>query len=427
MFISLVTFLLMGLPVSYVLGGLSVFFGLWVWGTSGLYIVATSALGETTSFILLAVPLFVLMANAMGESKIANNLFHLAYKWLGSMKGGLGISTIIASAILAAMVGVSSASAAAMGTIAIPAMKEKKYNNRIAAGSVAAGGALGVLIPPSALMIILGVMADLSVGQLFAGGFLPGLFLALLFMVWIWIDCALHPDHGPGIPKEERITFKEKLSLLGGLFFPLIIIIGVLGSIYTGIATPTEAGAVGAFLSLIATLISKQLTYNTMKNILIKTLRISCMVLWITIGAVSFTHILQVSGVSDWILEIATTVEVSRWVIFIGNMVLLIFLGCFIDPIGIIYITVPIFFPLMETLGFDPMWYAIIFVINMEMSYLTPPFGFNLFVVKGIAPNISMKEIYSGIFPFVICQVIGVAIFSAFPKLTLWLPSMLIG
>ena len=426
MFIALVVFLFLGLPVSFVLGGLSVFFGLWIWGPSGLYVIATTAFGETTSIFLLAIPLFVFMANALGESGIANDLFTLAFKWFGRVRGGLGMATIVVSAVLAAMVGVSSASTAAMGAIALPAMEEKKYDKSLAAGAVAAGGALGTLIPPSGLMIILGVMADLSVGQLFAGGVLPGIVLSLLFMGWIGIDCFLRPDHGPGISNEEHITWAEKFKFLTKLIFPVVIIVGVLGSIYAGIATPTEAGAIGALLSIIAVIIAKKFTYTAMKNILLSTLKISCMVLWITIGAVSFTHILQVSGVSAWILKVATTAEVSRWVIFAGIMIVILFLGCFIDPIGIIYITVPIFFPLVIALGFDPMWFAIIFIISMQIAYLTPPFGFSLFVVRGVAPDISMRELYRGVIPFVICQLVCIIVFILFPSLTLWLPLTII-
>lgn len=427
MFGLLAVFLFLGLPVAFVLGGLSVFFCLWVWGVDGLYIIATTAFGETTSFILLAVPLFVLMANALGESGIANDIFIVAHKWLGSLRGGLGMATIVASGVLAAMVGVSSASTATMGMIAIPAMKERKYHKELAAGAVAAGGALGVLIPPSALMIIVAIMADLSVGQLFAGGMLPGIILSLLFMGWIGIDCLLHPEHGPAVPEVERATWEEKFQLLSRLGFPVVIIAGVLGSIYSGVATPTEAGALGALLCLIATAIRKNLTYATMQNILLKTLKISCMILWITIGAVSFTHILQASGVSAWILQVATSAEVSRWAIFGGMMVSILILGCFIDPIGIVFITTPIFFPLITALGFDPLWYAIIFVINMESAYLTPPFGFNLFVIRGVAPDISMMELYRGIIPFVICQLIGITLFILLPAITLWLPSILRG
>lgn len=427
MFVSLIIFLFVGVPVSFVLGGLAVFLGLWIWGPSGLFIIASTAFGELTSFILLAVPLFVLMANALGESGIAKDLFNLAFKWFGGLRGGLGVATIVVAAILAAMVGVNTASTAVMALIAIPTLMEKGYDKKLSAGAVGAGGALGVLIPPSALMIILGVMADLSVGQLFAGGIMPGIVLSVIFTIYILVDCHLHPSHGPGVPEAERATWKEKFVLLRGLIFPILIIVGVLGSIYGGIATPTEAAGIGAFLSFIAVAAAKKLTFRVTKNILLSTLRTTCMVLWITVGAVAFTHILQASGVNAWLLEVVKGLEISPWVIYAVMQVILLFLGCFIDPIGIIYITSPIFFPIIVAVGFDPTWYAICFIISMQLAYITPPFGFNLFVIRGVAPEISMGDLYRGIAPFTICQAIGLVIFSAFPNFTMWLPRMLAG
>ncbi|MEW5913465.1 MAG: TRAP transporter large permease subunit [Thermodesulfobacteriota bacterium] len=427
LFSALLLALFLGLPVAFSCGGLATVACLFVWGPRGLYSIATTAYGEMTLFVFIAVPLFVLMAEVLSFSGIAEELFDLVYKWMGPFRGGLAIGTVIICAVFAAMVGVSTASAATMGLVALPPMLARGYSKQLVTGTIASGGALGILIPPSIIMIILGSVAELSIGQLFMGGMIPGIVLTLIFIGYIAVKSLLSPESAPALPHSERVGWGEKIRLLRRLLPPTVLVILVLGSIYSGICTPTEAAALGAFGSLVVAALMRRLTWTNFNHALQRTLTLTAMILWITIGAVSFTNIVNVTGISDWMREAIVGMELNRWVVLVGMQMTFFVLGCFLDPVGIILITTPLFLPLVVSLGFDPLWFGVLFVINMEMAYVTPPFGFNLFVLRGVVPpSVTMRDIYRGIIPFVGCQALCLAIMIVVPELVTWLPKVLI-
>jgi tripartite ATP-independent transporter DctM subunit len=294
-------------------------------------------------------------------------------------------------------------------------------------GTIAAGGALGILIPPSIIMIILGQTAELSIGQLFLGGMMPGIILTIIFILYILVRSILDPKAAPAIPKELCVNWIEKIRMLWSLLPPTLLVIVVLGSIYLGICTPTEAAAVGAFGALLITAFMKRISLDKFNHAMNRTLTMTCFILWITIGAASFTHMVTVLGISDLLCETISGLNLNRWIILTGIQFFIFFLGCFLDPVGIILITSPIFMPLVVSLGFDPLWFGVLFIINMEMAYVTPPFGFNLFVLRGVTPpNVTLEDIYKGIIPFVGCQVLCLIIMMIFPTLVTWLPYKLI-
>ena len=427
LFTSLLLILFLGLPVAFSCGGLATVACLFIWGPRGLYSIATTAYGEMTLFVFIAVPLFILMAEILSFSGIAEELFDLVYKWMGPFRGGLAVGTVVICAVFAAMVGVSTAAAATMGLVALPPMLARGYSKQLVTGTIAAGGALGILIPPSIIMIILGSVAEMSIGQLFMGGMVPGIILTVIFILYIGIKSLLSPDSAPALPPSERVGWGEKLSMLWRLLPPSSLVLLVLGSIYMGICTPTEAAAVGAFGSVVITIFMGRLTWAKLNHALHRTMLVTTMILWITVGAVSFTNIVNVTGISGWFQQAIVDLELNRWVVLFGMQFIFFVLGCFLDPVGIILITTPIFLPLIIALGFDPLWFGVLFIINMEMAYVTPPFGFNLFVLKGVVPpNVTMKDIYKGIMPFVGCQGLCLLIMIIFPELVTWLPKLLI-
>ena len=420
----LILFLILGLPVSFTLGGLAVMGVIYVWGTKGLYMLAQTAYAEGTSYILTAVPLFIFMANILRHSDLADELYNMVYAWMGRLPGGLAAGTVMICAIFAAMAGISSVATVSMGLIALPSMLKRGYGKDLATGCIAAGGALGILIPPSIIMIIYGTMAEVSIGKLFMGGLLPGIILAVIFCVYILVRCALNPSLGP--PVAERLSWGQKLRTVKGIILPGVLIVLVLGVIYTGAATPTEAAGVGALGSVLCALVHRKMTLRDFKAALVSTFSLTAMVLWIVTGAVAFTHVLAYAGVSDIIKEGLLSLHLSRWYVFIGIQLSFFVLGMFLDPAGIIMLTTPIFLPIIKELGFDPIWFGVIFTINMEMAYVTPPFGFNLFIMKAVVPpQISMGDIYRSIKPFVLLQALCLVIMTIFPQLVLYLPSIM--
>lgn len=427
LFGSLVVLLALGLPFVFALGGVAVIFAFFLWGPQSLYLFAITPFRATTSFILVAAPLFIFMGSMLERSGIADELYETMYRWIGHLRGGLAMGTVGICTLFAAMAGTSSAGTVTMGIVAIPAMLKRNYNKSITLGSVAAGGALGTLIPPSVMMIIYGVIAEESVGRMFMGGLFPGLVFSSLFITYIGMRCYLQPNMGPAVPPEERYRWREKLTSLKGTALPILLVVLVLGSIFLGIATPSEAAGVGAAGSLLVVFIHHKLTWSGLKEATYRSFRITAMVMWILIGAKCLTAVYIGIGAPELITEIVTRLPVSRWMILIGMQLSLFVMGMFLDPVGIIMLSVPIFVPIIKALGFDSLWFAILFICNMEMGFLTPPFGFNLFYLKGIVPKgITMGDIYRSVVFFVILQAVGLIIVMIFPQLVLWLPSMMI-
>ena len=426
LFGSLIGALALGIPLAFSLGGIAIIFSFFVWGPHSLYAFANLAKGTMHSILLIAIPLFIFMANILERSGIGDDLYELMYNLLSFLKGGLAAGTVVISTIFAAMSGVSGAATVTMGVIALPSMLKRGYDREIALGSISAGGALGILIPPSITMIVYALMSGESVGKLFMGGVFPGLLLSTMFIVYILVRSQIQPYLGPAVPKGERLPFRKTLSLSKGLVLPVFIITGVLGSIFTGIATPTEAAAVGAFLTVIASLMKRTLTWGILRGSLNRTLQLSVMCLWIVLGATWFSSVYHAIGAPDLIREIINSLGVNRWLILVGIQFTFFILGMLMDPIGIIMITTPVFIPVITQLGFDTLWFGVVFVVNMEMALMTPPFGANLFYLKGVVPpEISMGDIYRSIVPFVGLQMIGLVIVIIFPQIITFLPSLM--
>lgn len=422
---ALALLLCMGVPIAFSLCGLSTLGTLFIWGPKGLYLLFNTAYGESTNFLLLAIPLFILMANLLKFSGMGDDLYEMVYRWMGRLPGGLASGTVVICALFAAMAGISSVATISMGLIALPSMLKRGYNKNIGIGSIAAGGALGILIPPSIIMILYGATAEVSIGKLFIGGIIPGILLCTIFIIYISIRTLLSPDLGP--PVKERYSLSQKLVAIKGVILPCLLVMMVLGAIYGGVCTPTEASAVGAFGAMICTLLYGKLTWPNLKEALWDTMRLNAMVFWIIIGAISFSHFLAYAEIQGLIQQTILGLEVSPWAILLSMQFVFFILGMFLDPAGIIMITTPIFVPIVTELGFDPLWFGILFVINMEMAYITPPFGFNLFIMKGVVPpEISMTDIYRSIVPFVFLQGFCLALVMIFPDLALWLPGKMI-
>ena len=428
MFISLIGLLLTGLPLAFVLGGLAMFFAYFLWGPNSMLLVAVQTWGVMTSYFMVAIPLYVFMANILERSGIVEDLFSFMQMWFGPLRGGLAIGTIVICTLMAAMTGIVGAAVASMGILALPAMLNRKYDKRIALGSICAGGTLGILIPPSVITIVYAVTAGVSIGKMFIGGVLPGLLLSGLFISYILIRCWLQPEMGPAPTKEERSMYdwKDKIIAIRTVILPVLLIAGVLGSIYTGIATPTEAAGVGCLGAIISALIYRRLTWKMLRESVFKTALVTCMILWITIGARCYISVFSAIGGDDMIKDFVLGLDVNRWYILIIMQLILVFLGMFLDEIGIILLCVPIFLPIIKSVGFDPVWFGILFLVNAQMNYITPPFGYTLFYLKGVAPaGVNMGDIYRGSFPFVLLQALGLALCMLFPQIVLYLPNLM--
>jgi tripartite ATP-independent transporter DctM subunit len=428
LFASLVIVLATGLPIVFVLGGTSLLLAYFVIGPGILGLVATSMWGVLNNFGLLAVPLFIFMAAVLERSGVADDLYEMMHKWFGPVRGGLAMGTVVICTIFAAMSGVSAAGIVTMGLIALPAMLKRGYDKKITVGAIAAGGGLGQLIPPSSMMIVWAIWAEESVGQMFIGGVIPGLILSGLYIAYIGIRCFRNPELGPPIPAEERPSWREKLTSLRAVLLPVLIIIGVLGSIFSGISTPTEAAAIGALLSIISAAVYRRLTWENIRYASYGTLRLVTMVGWIISAGICFGCVFAAIGGQQLIITTVQGLGVNRWVILIGIQVIYLFLGCLMDPFAIMALSIPIFLPVMEALGFNTLWFGVLFIINMELGFLTPPFGPNLFYMRAIVPKeISMLDIYRSVFPFICLQALGLAICMAFPQTILYLPGLIMG
>ena len=427
LFGSLFILLAAGMPVAFALAGVTGLYGYLLFGTKSFYIITTHVYGSMVNAILLAIPLFFLMAHVLQHSGIADDLYGAAHRWVGGLKGGLAMGTVVICTLFAAMSGISGAATVSMGLIALPAMLKRGYNKQIAVGCIAAGGVLGILIPPSVIMILYAMIARESVGGMFFGGIIPGLILSTLYILYIGIRSALQPHLAPAVPIEERGSLREKIISLRSVVLPFLLILLVLGSIYSGAATPTEAAGVGAFGAFVCAMIYGRLSWRVVLEAVRGTFVVTGMVMWIVAAAAAFTGLYIALGAQQLIIELVTGLEVNPWFIVIGMQIILFFLGMAMDDFAIVILTCPIFVPIITTLGFNTLWFGILLVVNMQMAFLTPPFGYNLFYLRGVAPKgVTMGDIYRSIVPFVGLQAIGLALVMIFPQLALWLPSTMI-
>lgn len=427
LFGSMFFLLMTGVPLTFVVGGIGTLAVALLWGPEALYNVAARAFSATQNFVLLAIPLFILMAAILQRSGIADALYNTIHKWFGGLNGGLAAGTVGIAAMFAAMSGVAAAATVSLGLIALPAMLKRKYDKIMVTGAIQAGGALGILIPPSVEMIVFALFARLSVGKLFMGGVFPGLLLASFFIIYILIRCYLRPSLGPALPPEERATWKEKFVSLRQVVLPLMVIAGVLGSIYMGIATPTESAAVGILGALISAAIYGTFSWSMLKDAAHTTLRVSTMIMWILFGSYAFSSTYIALGASEVVEQALSIMPGGRWGILIGMQLSFFALGTILDSFGIIMITAPLYIPIIKGLGFDPIWFGILYVMNIQMAFLTPPYGICLFYMKAVVPKeVTMLDIYRSIIPFVGLQALGLILVMIFPQIAMWLPGTMI-
>lgn len=418
----------LGVPLVFALGTVALVITYFFWGPASLYLIGNKIVGMIFNHTLISVPFFLFMANVLARSGIADDFYDAMYKWMGPLRGGLAMGTVIICALIAAMSGVSAVGVVTMGTIALPAMLKRRYDKNIAVGTILAGGALGQLIPPSLLAIIFASMANLSVGKMFVAGATPGLLLMGLFVVYVAIRCGLNQKLGPPLSPEERadITLKDKVASLKVVLPATLLVLGVLGSLFAGIASPTESAAVGALGSLLVAAGNRRLSWEAVLASCRQTLISSTMVIWIAVSSLMFVSVYAGLGGDTFVREAIEVAGVGAWEVVIAMMVLIFLLGMIMDPVGIIFLTIPIFLPIVESLGFDPIWFGALVIINLEMAYLTPPFGYNLFILKSVAPpEITTLDLYKAVPAFVALQALGLAICMLFPEVILWLPELM--
>ncbi len=426
MFGSLFILLGLGLPVAFSCGTVGIIFTALLQGPAAVNVVPTRVFGLMVNYLLAAIPLFIFMACILERGGLIAEIYEMVHNWVGFLKGGVATATVGACTMMAAMVGVIGASEVTMGVIALPEMLKRKYDKYIACGSILAGGTLGILIPPSVMLIVYGMVDNSSIGQLYAGAFLPGLLLSSLYILYITIRSYINPKLGPSIPKEERLPFSEKLRMTLPIIPAAILIFLVLGTIYTGIAAPTEAAGVGAAGAILITYLQGKLKWKGIVQACENTLKSSAMVLWTMFGANIFVALYVMIGGSQFVSEILVGSGLNRWVILWIMQGILIILGCFIDWVGIIMLTVPIFGPIIRQLGFDPIWFGVLYAVNLQMSFLSPPFGYALFYLKGVAPpEISTADIWKSAAPFLGLQFIGLVLCMVFPEIILLLPKLI--
>ncbi|MCB1714559.1 MAG: TRAP transporter large permease subunit [Candidatus Competibacteraceae bacterium] len=425
--VAMVVLMLTGMPLAYVT--MSIAIGctvLWL-GFNGLPLVASRVTGFVTEYVFVSVPLFVLMACTMERSGVARDLYDAMYILAGRLRGGVAVQTLIVAVFMAAMTGIIGGEIVLLGLLALPQMLRLNYDRSLAIGTICAGGSLGTLIPPSVVLIVYGLTANVSIGDLFVAGAIPGMLLASFYLIYILIRCYLDPTLGPIPSAQERdISGAEKLRLLKGLLLPFLVIVWVLGSIYGGIASVTEAAGIGVAGALLSAAIRKELNFQLIKGALLQTMQTVGMLIWLTFGANALIGIYNIMGGTNYMKGLITGLPVEPIVIILIMMGVLLVMGTFMDWIGICLLTMPIFVPVIIALGFDPIWFGILFTMNMQVSYLTPPFGPACFYLKGVAPpDISLSQIFGAMWPFIGLQIIGLALVLYFPQIALWLPSAL--
>jgi len=424
MFAALFVLLLAGFPVAFTLGAVALGFGSIFLGLDFFNLLPLRVWGIMTNFTLLAVPLFVFMGVILEKSGIAEELLETMGRLFGRIRGGLAISVVAVGALLAATTGVVGASVVTMAVIALPAMLKHGYAPTLASGTIAASGTLGQIIPPSIILILLGDVIGVPVGQLFIAAAVPGMMLVFAYMAYIGFIAWRHPELAPAIkadPNDEHLALKVVTSLLP----PLALVLAVLGSIFFGIASPTESAAVGALGAMLLAVMHKRLNLSNLQNALQQTTRLTSMVFLILIGATAFGLVFVGMGGDDLIFDIFNALPGGKWSFLIISMLLIFVLGFFLDFIEICFIVVPIIAPIAIHMGLDPLWFALLIALNLQTSFLTPPFGFSLFYLKASAPTLELKTIYRGIIPFIVIQIIVLAILIVFPEVALWLPGLM--
>jgi len=425
MFVVAIALLLIGFPVAFTLGAVAMAFGGYFLGWQEFQLLPMRVWGVMTNFTLLAVPLFVFMGVMLEKSGLAEELLETMARLFGRVRGGLAVSIVAVGALLAATTGVVGATVVTMGIIALPAMLKRGYDTGLASGTIAASGTLGQIIPPSIILILLGDVIGVPVGELFAAAVVPGLLLVAAFMVYVLVVAFIKPSMAPAMPVEDEATGLGR-QVLKSLLPPLLLVFAVLGSIFFGVASPTESAAVGALGAMLLSAMHKRLSLKNIKNASQQTARLTSMVFMILIGATAFGLVFRSMGgdlvVEDFMMELPG----GEWGFIAFSMLLIFVLGFFLDFLEICFIVVPILAPIAELMDINMLWFAVLIAMNLQTSFLTPPFGFSLFYLKAAAPpEVRIQHIYKGVIPFVLIQIIVLGGIMLFPDTVLWLPDLM--
>tara|TARA_R110002012_G_scaffold27229_2_gene87418 strand:- start:87172 stop:88506 length:1335 start_codon:yes stop_codon:yes gene_type:complete len=431
MFASMMALLLTGQRVFGVIGAVAVIAALPLWGTGGVEIAFTQSIKLMKWYPLLTLPMFIFMGYMLSESRIADDLYRMFHVWFGPVPGGLAIGTIFLMVVISAMNGLSVAGMAIGATIALPELLRRNYDKVMITGVIQGGSSLGILIPPSVVLVLYGMIARQPVSQLWLAGVFPGLLMAGLFILYIFVRCQLQPHLGPPLPKDERdaITWKERISLLRAGFLPFMIFFLMNGLFLMGYTSLVESSAVGALASMAAAFIKGRLNREVMENVMRKTLGISCMFMWIILAALCFGAVFDglgaVRAIENFFLG---QLGLDPWHVLILMQLSFLLMGTFLDDTAMLVIVAPLYVPLVKILGFDLVWYGILYTITCQIAYMTPPFGYNLFLMRAMAPpEIKLRHIYQSVIPFVAVMLLTLVIVMMFPEIALWLPEQFRG
>lgn len=426
MFGSMLLLLALGLPLAFVTGLIGVTFCLGLYGPMGLTLIASRIYSFMNEYALVSVPMFIMMASLMEKSGVAKALFDAMRVWAGKLPGGLAIQTMVAATIMGAMTGIIGGEIVLLGLIALPQMLRLGYDRKLAIGTICAGGSLGTMIPPSIVLIIYGLTVNVPIGDLFTANIVPGLILSAVYMLYIFGRCVANPKLGPPAPEAERaMPLSRKLAQLQGLVLPMLVVMAVLGTIYLGIASVTEAAAMGVVGTLLASALRGELKWVHVRESALQTMTTCGMLLWLSFGATAMIGVYNLAGGPNFVKELMTGLDVAPVVLIIIMMGILLVLGCIMDWVGICLLTMPIFVPIVRELGYSPVWFGVLFCLNMQVSYLSPPFGPAAFYLKGVAPkDVTLNEIFSALWPFILLQLAVLMLVLFYPPLTLWLPGL---
>lgn len=423
-FLLLLILLALGVNVAVAMWTAGIAAGLWLWGFPGLVSTASTSFSATAKFIMIPVTLFIFMGELLSRSGLGEKTFAGIEVWIGHIPGGLAIATIITCVLIAACTGLSPAATALLAPMALPPMLKRGYDKRLAVGLVAGSSALAILIPPGILMVLYGAFSGVPISHMFIGGVMPGLMTALIFILYVLFRVYLKPDVAPRF--KSSVSLKQRIVGTWDVFPLVLLITVVLGSIYLGLATPSEAAAAGSLAIIILMYLYQRTNWSVFKTIFLETVRANSMIFFIVTGASYFSQILAYVGFTENVAKSVAGLPMPGISIIIAMMAVLIVLGCFLDPPSIFFITTPLFVPIVDALGFNLLWYGILFIINMEIANITPPVGMNLFVMKAVAPqDVTMSDVIAGCAPFWFLYSLSMALIMAFPQIATWLPSFL--
>ncbi len=429
MFASMMLMLFTGQRVFGAIGAVATVAALALWGTGGQDIPFSAAMKLMKWYPLLTLPMFIFMGYVLSESRLADDLYRMFHVWFGPVRGGLAIGTIGLMVLVSAMNGLSVAGMAIGATIALPELLRRGYDKRMVTGVIQAGSSLGILVPPSVVLVLYAMIARQPVGQLWLAGVVPGLMMAAMFILYIWLRCRIQPELGPAMQDAHEVPRREKLRLLGAGVLPLAIFAAMMVPFVNGWTSLVESSAVGAVTALVASILKRRMTWKVFETCTRQTLGISCMFMWIILAALGFGAVFDGLGAVRAIDNLFTEqMGLSPWMILILMQLSFILMGTFLDDTAMLVIVAPLYVPLVGALGFDLIWYGVLYTITTQIAYMTPPFGYNLFLMRAMAPpDISLGDIYRSIIPFVGVMMVALAIIMTFPQIALWLPDLVYG